>query len=178
MKKPTHQLGSSATSSHRKRWLTAGALIVIVAGSVAGFMYLRPNDSKAKDEAQTSSAKKDLDDKTDDNEDAGLPDDSTNLTTDQVPSSPTTSVTITNVSQSDGSVNASASATGATEGTCVFTFSHSEERPVTRQVTTTNGSCSTAIPAVEFSRLGQWDVSVLFYSNGVKTEGNSSVTIS
>lgn len=62
--------------------------------------------------------------------------------------------------QSGGIVSSSVSVVGASSGKCSFVFSTPEDRPVSRDVNISSGSCSVSIPEAEFAKLGEWTLSV------------------
>lgn len=109
------------------------------------------------------------------NEASGTPSDSS-VTSNDVPVDENLSVKIAATSQANGVVSVSASTSGGT-GTCVFLFTNPDDRPVTREATSTDSTCSTTINEAEFSRLGDWQLRTTFYSNNKKAEATSNVTI-
>lgn len=173
----------TAAGPRRKRLLFF-VIVVVLLSSGAGTYLLMKNRSaenarieqKARDEAQTNSAKSALQDT--DARGRNLPDDSTEKTTDDIATSETLSLKITETSQSDGIVRASTSITGASaDGTCVFTYSTQDERPVIQQVASANGICLSSVSEVQFAKLGSWNLSVIFYISNSKSEVSQNVTI-
>lgn len=180
---------SSHKSSKRRRILILIILLVLVGLGVGAF-YVQKQDQETAERqgiverdrrgAKTDkSAKKDAmaqdkDHTTHPN--IGLPSDSTSTTSNQIPVSSDLSVDITSTSQSSGVVNASATTSG--DGTCVFQYSAGDkDKPVTRQVAVSARNCSTSISQNEFSYLGQWKLTVTYYSGGNKAEASQDVTI-
>lgn len=187
MSSPNFKLKSPMRRS-RRPLIALLILAIALALGLGSYMFIQNRDSenaqieqKARDEAQNGSAKKDLQDKdrNDDNtKSKNLPDNSISTTTDKIPASEELSTAITSVSQKDGSVYSEAITTGATaEGTCVFTYTTPDERPVLEQVTSSGKICKSSIPEVQFSKLGTWNLQVLFYLNNVKSEANKNVSI-
>ncbi len=185
MSSPNFKLNSS-TRRNRKPLIALIILAIVVALGIGSFVFIKNRNAenarieqKARDEAQTSSAKKDIQNKSaGDTQDKNLPNNSTSTTTDKIPTSEDLRTTITSTSQKDGTVYAEAIITGATaEGTCVFTYTTPEDRPVVQQVTSANKTCKSSIPEVQFSKLGTWNLQVIFYLNNVKSEANKSVSI-
>lgn len=87
----------------------------------------------------------------------------TNVTSEQVPVSSSGSVTIVDLEQKDGYINAKASVSGFTTTKCVYSFTADEADPV---VKTTAGSCDgISIPEVEFQYLGTYTLTVTAYNN-------------
>jgi hypothetical protein len=134
---------------------------------------------KNKDEAQTQSAKKVDAEKSSDTKTTP----STNSTSQEVETTSTVILAIDSFNQSNHSVNAAASITGANaDGVCVFLFTSEGDKPVTREVGSTMNeqrrTCSISIPEVEFNKLGTWKLNVTFYLNNQKSEASKDVTIS
>lgn len=105
----------------------------------------------------------------------GLSNDTTNKTTDQVPTDSTLSVTINSTTQSNGQVQATAKT--STNGTCVFQYTTEGDKPVISEVEATNYLCSTSIPEVQFAKIGTWQLKVTLYNNGKKAEVTTDVTV-
>lgn len=160
--------------------------ILLIAGALGAYTWIKNSnqadrlaEEKIKSEAQTESAKKNIVN----NSKAGSTDTSKDLgsnvtTTDQIPVSSNLSVTITNFQQVNSLINSSASISGnSSEGTCVFTYSTPGSKPVVDQVSSKSSVCSSIIPEVQFSKLGSWNLNIVFYLNDGKAEGNKNVTI-
>jgi type II secretory pathway pseudopilin PulG len=188
MRSSNFKLGSSPTTKKsRKQWVALLLVIVLAAAGLFLFQKHRSDQraaqsaqqQKQKSEAQTDSAKKN--DSEDNAKDSSTSSNTSASTTEEVPTNTARNVTISDFSQSGGVVNASASITGTTtSGTCVFTFTNPEDKPVTRQTASSGSSpqaCSTSINEVEFSKLGSWTLTVNFYQNGQKSEASQKVTI-
>ncbi len=104
-------------------------------------------------------------------------------TTDQIPVSKDTTATITQLQQVGNQVTFNASITNTTSaGTCVVTFSTPNDRPVSKQFTATTKGADTScgplsIPASEFSFLGQWSVTLRYYTGDEQAVAEGSVVI-
>lgn len=99
-------------------------------------------------------------------------------TTDQVPVSTTSSVAITNLSQTNGNVNITATITNpATSGVCTATFTKSGAKPVVRTINTSNNTCSASISELEFSMVGDWQVQVDYFANNTQATATGTITI-
>lgn len=91
------------------------------------------------------------------------------MNSDQIPVAEDFSATITQLDQTGDTVNFAAKINNSpSPGTCVVTFSNPNDRPVTRQFdSTVKDSVSVcgplAIPSLEFSYLGEWNVSLRYY---------------
>lgn len=159
------------------------AILLVGAGTIF-FTYKSHEADKAamtqksKDEAQTESAKKT--DANNSSDPKTTP--STDTTSQEIETTDAVTVALGSLSQSNGTVNASATMTNASaDGVCVFLFTTEGDKPVTREVNSSmtgqQRTCSTSIPEVEFSKLGTWKLNVTFYLNNQKSEASEDVTI-
>ena len=85
------------------------------------------------------------------------------------------SAKISSFSQQNGKVTAVANVSSSQVGKCTFSFSSLDSRPVSREVNSSeqesNQQCSATIPEVEFDKLGEWNLAVIFIT------GNSRATV-
>ncbi len=94
-----------------------------------------------------------------------------------IPVSTALAVTGIKLSQESGFVNASAQISGSTQaGTCVFSFTATDSRPVVKEASATS-DCSIKIAEVEFDKIGEWNLSVTFYQQNTKATAEQKVTI-
>lgn len=178
--KPSHK-----SKLPRAAVLTIVLLLLLGAGTVAAYYYkIGPfadssrssessGDAKTKNPSDQTNDQKKVDVKggtTSDNVD-------TTKTTDQIPKSTVTSVTIDSLAQQNGVVSYSASVGGASSGTCSAVFSNDIGKPVSRTVDTTNGTCSAVIPENEFDALGKWTLTLRFYANNTQTVSTKDIVI-
>lgn len=174
----------------RKLLVLVAVLALVLVTSVSGLIYIKARqnksnlaEQKAKDEAQTESSKDTSVKQGSDKNTTGtnLPTNSTNIAPSDVPTSTKLEVAINAVTQQAGKVEASATISGANNsGTCVFTFTIAEERPVIRQVSSNfvnPHTCSMTASEVEFSKVGVWNLKVIYYLNNTKAEATKNVTI-
>lgn len=103
-------------------------------------------------------------------------------TSDQIPSNPQLSVSISNFSQANGEVKAEALINGSSgDGTCVFNFSTPEGKPVVKELaSSTTGNeqlCSLTLTEVEFDKIGTWELTVTFYKDGAKSVASKNVEV-
>ncbi len=153
-------------------------VLALIAATLIWINYSRGksvDDQKAKDEAQTSSAKKSAESELNSDVESKPVSPSGELKQD-VPTSANRFISITSASQADGNVTATAKISGG-NGDCVFTYSIEQDKPVTRREASTNSVCTASAPEVEFSRLGVWNLNVTAYIDGKKMEANQNVTI-
>lgn len=104
-------------------------------------------------------------------------------TTNQVPTGGEAVATITQLEQQgDNVLIAMKVERSNTGGSCVVTFTNPNDRPVNKEFSSTSKgeavSCSTSIPAYEFSYLGVWHVTVRYYlgEQQVVTEGDIKIS--
>ena len=172
------QLGRTERKRSKKLLIVAGLLLLIIAAGATYWFVFRDNsapvDENATDPTLTSAkeeAAEVTETKTNDSNN------SQTVTADQVPSSPSLSISGLTTSQSGGYVTAEATIGGATQsGSCVFTFTATDSRPVVKQSSGTT-SCSTRIAEVEFDKVGTWNLEVSFFQNNTKASASQNVTI-
>jgi hypothetical protein len=171
------------------KWLLATLALVTIAGMASGgYIFIKQRNTSAqniaqknRDEAQTGSAKKET--RSDSGEPtktkgSGLPEDSTTKKISQVPSTNIVSVKIADFTQSDRTVSATANITGnRTQGTCVFSYTTTDAKPVVEQMSSVGNICTSKISEVKFNKLGEWNMSVTFYLDNTKSEVSQNVTI-
>lgn len=169
----------------RRRRLIVAALLVatVVIAALATYVFISYANKQSEMETLRSSqpsqsAKQDMLDKNNDSDstNSGLPQQSTTITNQDVPIDTSLSISIDSITQADGRVRSNASTSG--DGTCVFLFEPADGgRPISRQTSTSSKSCSVDIPENEFAYLGQWKLTVTFYSNGQKMDTSRNVTV-
>lgn len=131
--------------------------------------------SDASDDSSQGNVSPDTNDK--------APDDSadeyvdTDKTPDSVPQSPTLGVSINSLKHENGYVSYSASVSGTKQGVCAATFTNKIGKPVVKNRSTTNGTCSAKIRETEFDALGAWKLTLNFYSDNKKATATKGVTI-
>lgn len=97
------------------------------------------------------------------------------VTSEQVPVAPAGAITIVDLDQADGYVNAKATVSNFTPTSCVYTFtSDGADKPVIR---TLDGTCDgISIPEVEFQYIGTYTLAVTAY-NGTSEKITASKDI-
>lgn len=182
MKSTNFKLNQSQRKSRKKLFIITALIIAALVG-VGGILYVRRADYNKQppvdDAAQTSSAKKDVieNDKSRSKID-GLPANSTDITSDQVPTS--SEVKIANLDYNQTGDNIMVSATiegGSSAGTCVFSFKSPDEKPIVKQTESSAAQCMTTVSKFEFSKLGTWNLSVIRYQGDTKVEAERDVTV-
>lgn len=180
------KLSSKKSLSKRRKLIILLALIVLVGAGIGAYYYVKYNQEQAEKQAvidrdskaalTDKSAKKDSLDETKKTSSSGLPNNSTEMTSDEVATGTALSVAIVSASQANGYVKATANTNGS--GTCVFSYRPADDgMPVTRQVEVVGNKCSINISQNEFAYLGSWTLKVTYYSNGTKAEASQNVTI-
>lgn len=106
-----------------------------------------------------------------------------NQTTDQVPTNTDASATIVQLEQVSGNVLIVARVENTTTGgMCVVTFTNPNDRPITKEFSPSEKdgsiSCSTSIPAYEFSFLGTWHATLRYYQGSKQVTAEGDVKIS
>jgi len=153
-------------------------LLLAVGGSLFAYAHHKSSPaSSLRTDTTNHSPKQDVIDKSSSQPGTnGLPTDSTSKTTDQIPTNSALTVSISSFSQSNGMVQASAQTSG--DGTCVFLYAPADGgKPVTLQATVSSNTCSASASQNEFVYLGQWKLTVTFYSNNSKAQATQDVTI-
>lgn len=92
-----------------------------------------------------------------------------------VPQNTAATVTITQLSQLDGEVTASATVANMDVIQCVYSFTSEGARPVVRE---TRDSCQPiSIPAIEFEKIGTYKLTVTVYDSSSKISSSQDINI-
>ncbi len=99
--------------------------------------------------------------------------------TSEIPSTSTLKATVDSLTQQNGVVTASVSLSdpSSSAGTCSFTFTKDQAKPVVRSVVASNLQCATSIPELEFSSIGQWVLTVRYFNNDAQASAQQEITI-
>lgn len=103
----------------------------------------------------------------------------TSKTTDEVPVAESTSVSITRLSQENGQVSYEAAITnpGAT-GSCSAVFTNKIAKPVTQVTPSSGDKCGPVhIPETSFSALGEWTLTLRYYTNDTQATATKTIEI-
>jgi len=168
-----------------KKYLFAIIILLLISGVTA--YALTSSNTENNESSQTSNNP--LTDVPKDNDGKGteqpntLPDNSQDLTTDDIPVSASASAVITRLEEKDSVVHFSAKVSGVKEvGRCVITFSTPNDRPVTKEFDAVKSGadyiCAIDVSSLEFSYLGKWSVNLRYYSEDTQVTVTSEVTIS
>lgn len=178
-------LSSKRSLFRRRKIIIFVVLLSLIGVGVSAYYVTQANQKaaeaeKARDRDRKAaesdkSAKKDaLSKDKDASSSEGLPENSANITSDEVQTSSELSVEILSTSQSGGYVNASAKTSG--DGTCVFSYTKDGHKPASKQVSATSGKCTSSLPEVEVP-YDSVKLTVTFYKDGKKAEVSQNVTI-
>jgi len=158
--------------------LIIGALLLVCIAS-AFFLKLWPfqnniDPNSIRQETSSESSKNDNPITKDESE----ADANEGKSTDDVPVSESFSAAITKLEQNDNQISFAAKISNSKNpGTCVVTFSNPNDRPIVKQFDSTSKDsvtlCESTFSALEFSYLGEWNVSLRYYvgSEQAFTEG-------
>lgn len=114
---------------------------------------------------------------------ATLPDNSQMITTDDIPVNQAASAEITRLEQKDSTVFFDAIIVGVSSiGRCVVSFNTPNDKPIVKEfdakLIDNKYTCSFTTSALEFSYLGEWDVTLRYYYDQSQVITKGSVKIS
>lgn len=101
-------------------------------------------------------------------------------TSDEVPVNPNAVLAITHLDQHDNAVHLDSTLSGSnSNGTCVATFTNPSSRPVVKEFASngTRGCGPLTVAALEFSAVGDWNLSLRFYNEGQQVAAERSISI-
>lgn len=146
-------------------------LVILLVGLTLAFLLTRTHDTKKDShpkysttttQSQSSSTKDET--KTSKAPDKNTATPPTNVTSEQVSLASKGIITITDLDQSSGYINAKASVSDFNVTQCVYSFTAPDAKPVVRQQ---DGSCEgVSIPEAEFEIIGTYKLTVTAY-NGI-----------
>lgn len=96
-------------------------------------------------------------------------------TSQDIPTSESLSITNLSFTQDSGFIKAQVLVNGV--GQCVFQYTKDNNKPVINQVNSSSGQCMSTIPEPQFVALGSWNLRVIYYADGKKTEISKDVTV-
>jgi cytoskeletal protein RodZ len=165
-------------ASKKRRILLPLVAVVLIAGALLTFWYVNKEISDTPEPTTAEANKQAAEEYTDESEDA--PPESKQSENpsmpDQVADAAVVKIT-ENISQ-DTNIKVTALASGITPTNCVFTFSYTDSRPVTKRVDAVGQKCGPVeVPYLEFDRTGAWNLSVTAYNQDSRatTEGNVEI---
>lgn len=99
--------------------------------------------------------------------------------TSQIPISENYSITIKSVTQTSGTVSITAAIADhiSTSGTCSFTFTKVNVKPVVRTAVVDDSTCSSDIPELEFTSTGRWNLEARLFSDNKQAVDTREVEI-
>jgi hypothetical protein len=161
-----------------KRILAVLVLVAVALGVLGYFKFMKDDTTSISQEEQKSAEQADVDQAKQKAEeesqreplkDNGGDDNTTPTTT---PSS--VSLGSPSFSQTDHMISSSVQVSGATSGSCKFTFVAADGKPVIKSASLSGGTCSVSISEAEFTFLGTWKLTVEFGSKSVSRDVNIS----
>jgi hypothetical protein len=165
-----------------KKLLVTSSLILVAATLTAAFAFYSSSKEShqnkqvavgASEEKTSDTIKKNTDITS--SKSSGLPSNSNQVTTNDVPPSSTLNIMINSFYQKDGYVTSNAQTSGP--GTCVFEYTTEGDKPVVDQLSVLDGECQSSLPELQFAKLGTWKLKVTYYNNGQKAQVEKDVTI-
>ncbi|MCK9540299.1 hypothetical protein [Dokdonella sp.] len=103
----------------------------------------------------------------------------TSKDTSQIPIAHSFTISIDKITQQDGAVKVTAntSDSSSNEGTCSFTFTKENMKPVVRTSLHKSGVCSVEIPELEFTATGIWNLDTRYFTDNQQATDKREVTI-
>lgn len=154
-------------------------ILFLCGGAVLGYFKFVRNDSVAvNQEEQRGAEQADVDQAKqkaeEESQSEPLKDDTEEDSVDNTTSSSAVSIGNPSFSQVNHMVNSSVQVSGASSGSCKFTFVDADGRPVVKTATLSGGVCSVSISEAEFTLLGTWKLTVEFGAKSVSRDVNIS----
>jgi hypothetical protein len=164
-----------------KKYLIIPGIIIclaLLAGGIYFFVVAQTSTPPAANNDAQNAADKTIP-STKNGTPASSPDVDNTKTTDNIPVSKETTVTIKNLVQQDGSITYSATVENYGEsGTCSATFTNDNDRPVVRTTAAEQSNCGPiTIPEAEFSTLGKWTLTLRYYTNNTQAIATQTIEI-
>lgn len=148
---------------------------IVLLSAVAVYYILKPSPSPDRQVDQRyTTGEEDLNNnapaKTTTDPKSSLPSDN-----ESIPSNNTASISIDELSQSNGQITAKASTVDITVSNCVYNFTSEGARPVVRE---TKGGCNTiSIPSVEFEKIGTYTLTVTAYDEATRISTTKKINV-
>jgi len=174
-------------NTKKKVFLICGLILLITTAGLIYYVFQSSNSSNPSTPGASNNSSNEDSSQNDDvkgiEQPETLPDNSQTITPEDVPVNTSASAQITRLEQINSTVHFSAKITGTTEmGRCVVAFSTPNDRPVTKEFNATKSSsdyvCAVDTSALEFSYLGQWNVTLRYYSADKQVTATGEITIS
>lgn len=159
------------TSKTRVIVALIGVAIVIATLLAYGFMANRTTKDNSANTQKIDDVKNNAPTPTE----SGLPTNPSSQPSNNIPVNYSGAVKIVSTSQQNGRVEAIASVSGP--GTCVFQYVTDNDKPVISEVMATDQQCKSSINEVQFTKLGIWKLTVVYYSDSKKNETSVDVLV-
>lgn len=167
-------------ANSKKHFLILGIIICValIAGGIYYFVASQTPTTPTTDNDAKNAADKTIP-STKNGAPASSPDVDNTKTTDDIPVAKETEVAIKELVQQNGSITYTATIENPGEsGTCSATFTNDNDRPVVRTTTAEGSNCGpVAIPEAEFSTLGQWTLTLRYYTNNTQAVTTQTIEI-
>ena len=152
------------------------AAILLVGALLYYFLIFRPNyDPTTSYQPEYPESVSNNPQQPSDNTDKQPTPNETGQPSEEVPVANSGSVTVTNLNQKDGYVNALATVTNFVVSQCVYSFSSEGSRPVVREQT---GGCGgISVPQDEFDKIGDYTLTVSVYGSGEKLTATKEIYV-
>lgn len=185
MKSNNFKLKSAAPGKKSKTFIIIVLGVILLAGAaIGGIKYKRHSDALTAQKFRAEEVKKNDSKATNTNSGKSrvTPPGIDSRNNEDIPINQSLSVNISSLGQEGSVINSTATASGVnSEGTCLFSFSSTDSKPVVKQVVSSkqDGSqnCSVSIPRVEFDKRGSWNLLVTFYSDNTKTSATRNIIL-
>ena len=177
------------SNSKKYTYIIVGIVLLLAAGGAYTYAAYKkswwpfPAQSSVNIDAQQDTENESPKNNNTTKKDESKADENTGKTSDQVPVNDKFIPTISVLEQSGNNVKFAASIKNSSSaGQCVVTFSNPNDRPVVKQfdATVKDGSAICGpieVPALEFSYLGEWQVSLRYYVGTEQATTTGKVTI-
>lgn len=160
------------------KFLLVALLLILGLGAVGYFKFIRDEPARVSQEEQQAAEQADVDEAKqkaeDENQSEPLKDDSDDGSTTPTTTTGTVAMSSPSFSQVNHMINSSVQISGATSGSCKFTFVDADGKPVVKTATLSGGACSVSISEAEFTLLGTWKLTVEFGTKSVSRDVNIS----
>ncbi len=151
------------SSGKKKGALLGISLVVILGGLALGYFKFVKDDAPANiDQQQVQAEQEDSERAKQEADEALSAEDPVKSENKEVQNPTVQAYQISNLSfsQSGGQIRASVDVSGASSGTCVFTFTDGDGRAIIKNVQVADKKCVVEAPEAEFTMIGEYDLSV------------------
>jgi hypothetical protein len=178
-----HKIQKNTKINSRKTLVIIAVALLLIICATLGYLWSKEKSAVETDSTSSTDINVTPENSKGTQQPDTLPDNSQNLTTEDVPVDESASANISRLEQIDTTVYFDAIVTNATElGRCVVVFSTPNDRPITKEFDATKKDdryiCSLSLSALEFSYLGTWDVTFRYYNGPNQVIAKGTIKIS